>query len=223
MFKEFFMIQMTLSALLTCLGNALVFGSIPVLYWLIRYRKKENFFHWSGFFKPAYNKNLKLWIPVVFIGLYIFTYFFDGEFLLSDKTIETLTADSSSIAGNQWAGMGAAAILPALLVSYFGNGVCEELLFRGFLCKRFIHRTNVTWGFVLSAVFFGLMHVVLVLLSGLDVGIDFYIYEFVYTGVAALLLGYCNERMFQGSIWPSIILHGSVDFLSNVNHIFGLW
>lgn len=66
------------------------------------------------------------------------------------------------------------------------------------------------------------MHVVFPLLARLDVGIDFYIYEFVYTTVAALLLGYANEKMFNGSLWPSIMLHGTVDFISNILTIFNL-
>ncbi|MGN0351768.1 MAG: lysostaphin resistance A-like protein [Roseburia sp.] len=217
------MIQMTVSALLTCLGNIVVFSIIPFLYWLIRYRKKENFFTWSGFYKPSYNTDIKIWILIIFVVLYVAHYFFDAEFLLSEKTITALTEGSSAVEGSEWAGKGAAALLPAFLVSYIGNGICEELMFRGFICKRFIHRTNVSWGIIISAAFFGLMHVILVLLSGLEVGIDFYIYEFVYTGIAALLLGYCNEKIFKGSIWPSIILHGSVDFISNLNSIWGWW
>lgn len=66
------------------------------------------------------------------------------------------------------------------------------------------------------------MHVALPILAGLDVGIEFYIYEFVYTAVAAALLGYVNEKIFNGSIWPSIMLHGTVDFISNISIAFNL-
>lgn len=67
---------------------------------------------------------------LTFIILYVAHYFFDGEFLLSEKTTIALNAGSSSIEGSEFVGKGFAAIFPAFLVSYIGNGICEEMLFR---------------------------------------------------------------------------------------------
>lgn len=214
------MLNEIISAVVSCLCNLLVFGFIPFIYWLIRYRKKENFFKWTGFYKPKFQS--KWWILVIFIIIFIFHYKFDGECFLSEKTIAALTSGNTAVEGESWRGLGFAGILPALILSYIGNGICEELLFRGFICKRFVHKTNIPIGIAISAVLFGLMHVALPILAGLDVGIDFYIYEFVYTSIAALLLGYANEKMFNGSIWPSVILHGTVDFASNCMTIFNI-
>lgn len=212
------MLSELISAFVTCFGNILLFAVLPFIYWLIRYRKKENFFKWLGFYKPMFQS--KWWILIIFAVIYVFHYKFDPEFFLSEKTIAALTSGDESISGEEWRGMGFSVILPALIVSYVGNGICEELFFRGFLCKRFIHRTNIPIGIVISSIVFGLMHVALPLIAGLDVGIEFYIYEFVYTGLAALLLGYLNEKIFNGSIWPSILLHGTVDFISNASIAF---
>lgn len=63
-----------------------------------------------------------------------------------------------SVAVNMYAGIGAFAILPALLKNYVANGVTEEILYRGFLCKRLCEKFVTISGMVLQTVLFGLMH-----------------------------------------------------------------
>jgi hypothetical protein len=65
-------------------------------------------------------------------------------------------------------------------------------------------------------VVFGLMHNMMYILAGLDVGMWYHTLMFVVTGVGALLLGWLNEKIFNGSIIPSILLHGAGNFISSM-------
>lgn len=68
----------------------------------------------------------------------------------------------------------------------------------------------------MQAVLFGLMHNILYILVGLDVGLWYHILTFVFTGMGALLLGWLNEKIYNGSIIPSIVLHGAGNFIATM-------
>lgn len=210
------MLQATLSAISTCIGNLIVFSIIPFAQWFFRHRKQEKFLKWIGIHTP--HLKTKWWWLLVFAAFYLVLYNFDGEFLLSEKTLTVLNSDNTAIASNQYAGLGIAAIVPAFLTTFIANGIAEEILFRGFLCKRLSGKFGCTAGVWIQAFFFGLMHFLLVFASGMPVGIDFYLYKFGYT-----FLGIANEKLFDGSIWPSICLHGIGNFISTLAVIFQWW
>jgi|GEM_PF-4140777 len=44
-----------LDALISALLQALIFSFVPIVWWLITARKKENFFAWIGLKKPIIN------------------------------------------------------------------------------------------------------------------------------------------------------------------------
>ena len=106
--------------------------------------------------------------------------------------------------------------MPALIENFIANGVAEEILYRGFLCKLFCHKLGTVKGILLQAALFGLMHNALYLLAGLQVGLWYHTLMFLFTGMAALLLGWLNEKIYNGSILPSILLHGAGNFISSM-------
>lgn len=211
--------ELVLSALSRCIANLVVFSAIPLIWWLIRHRKEESFFHWIGLRKP--HIQVKWYWLLLFAAAYLFLYNFDGESLLSAESIAALNSDA--VAANEYAGLGMAVILPAFLSCFVANGVAEEILFRGFFCKRFSGKFGKVRGSLLQAFLFGMMHVALVALSGMAVGADFYLYEFAYTFLGALMLGIANEKLFDGSIWPGICLHGLGNFISDLGVAFLWW
>ena len=73
----------------------------------------------------------------------------------------------------------------------------------------------------MQAVLFGLMHNALFLLAGLDVGLWYHTLMFLFTGAGALLLGWLNEKIYNGSIIPSILLYGAGNFISSMLVAFG--
>ena len=81
------------------------------------------------------------WVLAIFAVVYYFFYNFDFTALIGDASMEALES-SGSIAVNVYAGLGAAAILPAFIENFVANGVAEEILYRGFLWGRKFHRDH---------------------------------------------------------------------------------
>lgn len=204
---------MIISSITTAIINLIVFSLIPIIWWFCRHRKKDGFFQWIGLYKPQLKS--KWWVLLIFVVLYYFFYSFDFTQLVDVGTVEYI-ANSESVSANAFAGLGIAAILPALIENFIANGIAEEVLFRGFLCKRFCTKLGTIQGIILQAVLFGLMHNTLYLLAGLNVGLWYHTLSFVFTGTGALLLGWLNEKIFNGSIIPSILVHGAGNFIATM-------
>ncbi len=205
--------QLVMSSITTTIVNLIVFSLLPIIWWFFRHRKEEGFFRWIGFFKPQLKS--KWWVLLIFAILYYFFYNFDFTQFVSPETLEYIE-NSASVSANVFAGIGVAAILPAFIENFIANGVAEEILYRGFLCKRLISKIGLAKGIILQAVLFGLMHNILYILAGLNVGLWYHILTFIFTGMGALLLGWLNEKIFNGSIIPSILLHGAGNFIASL-------
>ena len=204
---------MILSSMSTALVNLIVFSAIPFLWWLIRYRKKTHFFTWLGFYPPKFQS--RWYVLLLFALIYYFFYSFDFMQLVDQATLDYLESNGS-VSANAFAGLGAAAILPALIENFIANGVAEEILFRGFLCKRLCAKLGTVPGIILQAALFALMHNLLYLVAGMEVSLWFHCLMFCFTGAGALLLGWLNEKLYNGSIFPSILLHGAGNFISTM-------
>lgn len=211
--------ELILSNIVTAITNLLIFTAIPFIWWLIGHRKKANFFTWLGFKKPQLKS--KWWALLIFAAVYLFVYYFDWTVLVSEESM-SIVQNSDSVAANAFTGIGVAAIIPALIQNFIANGVAEELFYRGFLNKRLCAKFGVVPGTVIQAVLFGLMHNGLYVLAGIPVGMDYHVGMFLFTGTAALLLGILDEKIFNGSIWPSIILHGLGNFMGSMSVAFGM-
>lgn len=197
------MLELTISSVKTAVANTIVFTFIPLTWWFIKHRKEVTFFEWIGLYKPQLKS--KIWVLALFAVLYYFFYNFDFTKLVNPETLKEIE-NSSSVAANTFAGIGTMAILPALIENFVANGLAEEILYRGFLCKRFCEK----------AVLFGLMHNIIYIIAGLNVGLWYHTLTFIFTGTGALLLGYLNEKIFNGSIVPSILLHGTGNFIASM-------
>ena len=207
------MLELTISSVKTAVANTIVFAFIPLTWWFIKHRKEVSFFEWIGLYKPQLKS--KIWVLALFAVLYYFFYNFDFTKLVNPETLKEIE-NSSSVAANTFAGIGTMAILPALIENFVANGLAEEILYRGFLCKRFCEKLGTSKGIILQAVLFGLMHNIIYIIAGLNVGLWYHTLTFIFTGTGALLLGYLNEKIFNGSIVPSILLHGTGNFISSM-------
>lgn len=186
------MLELTISSVKTAVANNIVFAFIPLIWWFIKYRKEAGFFKWIGLYKPQLKS--KIWVLALFAVLYYFFYNFDFTKLVNPETLKEIE-NSSSVAA---------------------NGLAEEILYRGFLCKRFCEKLGTGKGIVLQAILFGLMHNIIYIIAGLNVGLWYHTLTFIFTGTGALLLGYLNEKIFNGSIVPSILLHGTGNFIASM-------
>lgn len=212
--------ELILSSITTMIVNLIIFSIIPLIWWLVFHRKKANFFTWLGFKKP--HLEAKWWMLLIFAVLYFFFYHFDFTVFISEEAMEVLE-NSDSIADNVYKGLGFAAVIPALIENFIANGVAEEILYRGFLCKRLCSKFGTVPGLVVQAVLFGLMHNALYILAGIPVDFSYHLLMFLFTGTGALLLGFLNEKIYNGSLWPSILLHGMGNFIGSLCTAFGLY
>ncbi len=114
--------------------------------------------------------------------------------------------------GNLWGGFGLAysgvyqlfAVLSMLLIGYI-----EEMIFRGFLFRALLKRDSAPAAVTISAVTFGIGHIVN-LLAGQG-GI-----ESAVQVLFAVAWGYMFTMVYykSGSLWGCIIIHGVVDVFS---------
>jgi membrane protease YdiL (CAAX protease family) len=194
--------------------NLLLFGSIPFLWWFISARKKISFFAWIGLYRPEI-KSTKRFILVAAIALLLLP--------LVMTIVLPYFLGMSDLAVNQFKGAGMAGIVPIILYAFFQTGLSEEILFRGFLTKRLSASMGFPVGNIIQALLFGLLHGVLFYQTA---GLLGAILIVLLTGAMGWLLGYMNERLANGSIIPSWLVHGTSNFIAallaafNVN-IFG--
>lgn len=81
--------------------------------------------------------------------------------------------------------------IPFVILIGLIPGFCEEMLFRGYVQRRFISRYQPLWGITLSSILFGLAHIVPVTV--------------VFATIVGFYLGILAWK--TGSIWPSILCH----------------
>jgi len=189
------------------LTQFIVFSFVPFIWWLIKYHKHTTFFKWIGLYKPEKCVSNK---QVVFaIAGYMMIW------LITHLPAITIYTQPSA---NAYAGLKFEAVIPILIVCFLQNGVCEELLFRGFIGKRLIAIFGVNIGNIAQAICFGLVHVLLFPGAGMIT----YILLIITTSLGGWMLGYLDEKIFNGSIIPSIILHGLGNFLVNMSKAFSI-
>lgn len=178
----------------------IVFCLIPFTYWLIRARKKSSFFQYIGMYAPQKATSVKRF--VIFTIMYIVIY---G--IVHFTAISKITQPSAS----SFKGLGLVAVIPAFFVSFVQQAMAEEILFRGFIMKRIMSKTGLFAGNIIQAAFFGFIHVLFSISDSKN--LIAYVIIFISTAAGGWLLGYLSEKLFNGSIIPSILLHGFGNFI----------
>ena len=117
--------------------------------------------------------------------------------------------------GNLWSGFGleyrgvaeVCAALSMMLIGYV-----EEVLFRGFLFKALLKKDGPTPAILISAVTFGLGHIVNMLAGQANLETAMQIVFAIAWGMIFTLAFYKS-----GSLWPCIVAHALVDVFSVLN------
>lgn len=127
------------------------------------------------------------------------------------------------VTGNLWGGFapaysGAAlvfAVLSMLLVGYV-----EEMLFRGFLFKALAAKNNIQVAIIVSAVTFGIGHIVNLLTGQANLETVIQVFYAVAWGFICTMVFYKSK-----SLIPCILAHGLVDVFSkfSANNITSEW
>ena len=192
--------------------NALIqivlFMLLPFIWWFVTARRKSSFLDWIGFKPLKDTGNHKMWLWI-FLGLLSFTIF---SYLVLYTIVKDLKTATSSFAGLSFQA------LPAVLIySLFQTSLPEELLFRGFLLKRFSVSLSFGIANTIQAALFGLLHGLMFIteVSWLQT-----LVIILCTGGIAAYLGFVNEKKSGGSILASWIMHAVANVVTGMLSAF---
>ncbi|MDO5147569.1 MAG: CPBP family intramembrane metalloprotease [Eubacteriales bacterium] len=197
-----------LNKVVSSITQIILFALIPFIWWLISGREQEKFTQWIGIKKVEGNKN-KVSIIVIAISLVFM--------LLGAITLYVLR--DVEMATSEFADLGMSA-LPAIFVyAIFNTAFPEELFFRGFILKRMSKKFGFICGNCVQAILFSLLHSVMFYSI---VGIVKTMLIASFTGVIAYSMGCANEKIANGSIIPSWIIHSLSNIFSGICAAFML-
>lgn len=201
---------MLVQTLIDTLVQLVLFSIIPVLWWFISARKKENIFSWVGLTTPKFANKTKTLI-VSFLSFAL---------LLASGMYIVFTFENKALLANaKFSGLGLSGIMPILLYAVFQTGLCEEILFRGFLNKRISNKLGFSIGNTVQAILFGLLHGIALIGS---VNVPIIVLLITFTSVVGWLMGYLNEKLGNGSIIPSWIIHSLMNIISSMLFLLGI-
>lgn len=183
-----------------------LFCAVPWLFYLARHKKLAGFGQWMGLY-PVPHPPLRQ-AGAIFVGFLAVTvlpwlWLYHGQNL----NFQGLVYDAFRQSG--WSAVTLAVVLLWAVVQ---TSLTEELLFRGFFCKRFSALLGQRWGNLLQAALFGLVHVmalpqktpaaclVIVLL----------------TGGVGWALGWLSQKRARGSILYGWAVHAGVNLVSSL-------
>ena len=197
-----------LNKVVSSIIQIILFALIPFIWWLISGRKQEKFTRWIGIKKVEENKK-KISIAVIAISAVFM--------LLGAITLYILKG--VEMATSEFTGLGMSALPAILIYAIFNTAFSEELFFRGFILKRISNKFGFICGNCVQAILFALLHGVMFISL---VGIAKAMLVAIFTGVIAYSMGYVNEKIANGSIIPSWIIHSLSNIFSGICAAFML-
>jgi membrane protease YdiL (CAAX protease family) len=133
--------------------------------------------------------------------------------------LDSVLPKDIQLANGRFAGKGFRALIPAMIFSFAATALPEELLFRGFIGAKLSNKQGFATGNTIQAILFGLLHGAAM----------FGTYEpqipalvIIFTGTMGWTMGYINKKA-DGSIIPSICLHGTSNLYANILIMFALF
>ncbi len=193
--------SLAINKIISSLLQIIIFSIIPFLFWYFSARKQESFREWIGLKKIKGGKKTALAIIIVTTFYLLISLIL----LNSLKNIENATTEFQGLKF---------AALPAIFIyAVFNTSFPEEILFRGFFLKRLASKLGFTKANFIQGLLFGLLHGVMFfpLVGSLKT-----ILIILLTSLIALLMGYINEKLSDGSIIPSWIIHAFSNFVAGL-------
>ena len=204
------MMSLLISKVVSSVVQIILFTLIPLIWWLVTARKKENFFSWIGLKNTGEAKVSKIFIAMFAV---LVPFFVLSAFMLSSiKGVETATSE--------FTGLGAVAIPAILVYAIFNTALPEEIVFRGFLLKRVSNKFGFTAANIIQSLLFGLMHGVMFFQY---VGAVKAVIIILFTGAIGWFMGFVNEKIANGSILPSWGIHAIANIFSGLCSAFLLF
>ena len=177
---------------------------IPILVYLIFFRKNYNIFSFFGFKKPKKIKMSLLLITLIISLIYI------GLSTIWLPKYDLLIEDIRLLSFNQ-TGLSIQTILIIIINSIFLTSFLEEIIFRGFLINSLRYKLGFTFANHIQAIIFTGIHVLAML--------DLSLIEMLLGTILIYLLSVYFGKITKASgysIVYSAIFHGSMNILAAI-------
>lgn len=125
--------------------------------------------------------------------------------------VSLVAVPRSELVSFQYASLGGYGLGLALIYAYVQTGLAEELFFRGFLTKRLTDGFGFTRANLIQAAAFGLLHGLLFLAF---VDLSYVVVIALLTAGLGWVMAQINERHANGSIVPSWLIHGTLNYIA---------
>lgn len=195
-----------LNQLISAIIQLLFFSFIPFAWYVVTNRKVAGFFQWIGFKlvpKPPIRYMIMIFVTfLVIISLPYLWLYSSGSITYSGFTIESF----------RQTGWGFQTICIILIWAIVQTSLTEEILFRGFLCKRLSDKWGWKVGNSIQAFLFGIIHIPAVLGTGLFA----IVVIFILTGGIGFALGWLLQQKANGSILYGWCIHAAANIVSPI-------
>lgn len=203
--------QLLLNQVLGTIFQLFLFTVIPFGWWRIhRCKEKESFGHWLGLKRVP--RSRRLWLQ----SFLIFIVFALNGYLLLKVLPQQLT-----LANAKFQQLDGLTIIAIIFYCLLQTALAEEIFFRGFLTKRFIAKWGFVKGNVLQALLFGLLHGLLTFSATGNIFV--WLLIILFPTAVGFAFGYLNERVADGSIIPSWLIHAGANLFSTLLVVFHLY
>ena len=202
-----------INLIISAIFQLVLFTAIPFLIYSFIAKDKIGFLNYLGlketvstnFFYPIIFSVALCVIPILLIEYsHSFSDIFNNAFLVSGKF------DKNNGLFN--------CIGSIFIVSYFQTALTEEIFFRGFIGKQLLKKKSFTFSNIAQGLIFAFLHL------GMGFAITknpvFLIFSFVFPLIFSMIGFYLNEKKSGGSIFPSILLHGTSNFIFYLFYVY---
>lgn len=178
-----------------------LFIMIPLLWYIVSHKKVRNFLAYIGI-KKAPVKSFISAFAVTGVG-YTFTIAYFICLKLSGGMEISPLQKACEISNT-------ITFCCVALVYALNAGVCEEILFRGFIGKRCIDKYGFKAGNLIQALIFTFPHLVT---FGTSPTLEVLL-GIINAGLMGYVFGYIMDKKADGSIVPSVVVHTVVDLIA---------
>lgn len=131
----------------------LIFSSVPFVWYVITHKRIRGFFEWIGFrLAPKPPLKIMLCILIGFFVAVILPYMW--LYQSGNLNYQGFTVDAF-----QQSGWSIQTFSVILVWAVLQTSLSEEIMFRGFLCKRFCKKFGEKIGNIVQALIFGVVHI----------------------------------------------------------------
>lgn len=184
----------------------LIFSAIPFIWYGVTQKRVRGFLEWIGI-KTTPKPPLKIMLCIL-VGFFIAIVLpYMWLYQSGNLNYQGFTIDAFRQSG--WSFQ---TICVILIWSVMQTSLSEEILFRGFLCKRLCNQFGEKIGNTVQALIFGVIHV----LALPDKNILAMIAIVLLTGGIGYALGWLSLKKARGSILYGWAIHATVNIISQI-------